>query len=68
MNFIEKLTNIARKNKSLLCVGLDPDPQLMPGNISVFEFNRAIIEATAPPKVNRIQFDTSTDLVILLIH
>ena len=47
MNFIEKLTNIARKNKSLLCVGLDPDPQLMPGNISVFEFNRAIIEATA---------------------
>ncbi len=47
MNFIEKLTNIARKNKSLLCVGLDPDPQLMPGTISVFEFNRAIIEATA---------------------
>ena len=47
MNFIEKLANTARKNKSLLCVGLDPDPQLMPGNISVFEFNRAIIEATA---------------------
>ncbi len=47
MNFVEKLTNIARKNKSLLCVGLDPDPALMPGKISIFEFNKAIIDATA---------------------
>ena len=47
MNFIEKLTNATRKNKSLLCVGLDPDPELMPENIDVFEFNRAIIEASA---------------------
>ena len=47
MNFIEKLTNTARKNKSLLCVGLDPDPKLMPENVSVFEFNKAIIDATA---------------------
>ncbi|MFC1957835.1 orotidine-5'-phosphate decarboxylase [Chloroflexota bacterium] len=47
MNFIEKITNAARKNKSLLCVGLDPDPALMPDKISVFEFNKAIIDATS---------------------
>jgi len=47
VNFVEKLTNTTRKNKSLLCVGLDPDPKLMPENVSVFEFNKAIIDATA---------------------
>ncbi len=47
MNFVEKLTNAARKNKSLLCVGLDPDPERMPDNVSVFEFNKAIIDATS---------------------
>ncbi|MFC1903481.1 orotidine-5'-phosphate decarboxylase [Chloroflexota bacterium] len=46
MNFIEKLTQATRKNKSLLCVGLDPDPALMPDKVSVLEFNREIIEAT----------------------
>ena len=47
MNFIEKLTNATRKNKSLLCVGLDPDPERMPDKISISEFNKAIIEATS---------------------
>jgi len=47
MNFIEKLTTIARKNKSLLCVGLDPDPGLMPDKVGIFEFNKAIIDATS---------------------
>ncbi len=47
MNFVEKLTNATRKNKSLLCVGLDPDPKLMPKKVGVFEFNKAIIDATA---------------------
>ncbi|MFC2066108.1 orotidine-5'-phosphate decarboxylase [Chloroflexota bacterium] len=47
MNFIEKLTKAAQKNNSLLCVGLDPDPTLMPGKLSVFEFNKAIIDATS---------------------
>ncbi len=47
MNFIEKLTNIAQKNNSLLCVGLDPDPELMPNKVGVFEFNKAIIDATS---------------------
>jgi len=47
MNFLEKLIIASRKNRSLLCVGLDPDPKLMPANISVFEFNKAIIDATS---------------------
>ena len=47
MNFIEKLTSTARKNQSLLCVGLDPDPEWMPDGISVFEFNKAIVNATS---------------------
>ncbi|MDD5038238.1 MAG: orotidine-5'-phosphate decarboxylase [Dehalococcoidales bacterium] len=47
MNFIEKLTNATRKNKSLVCVGLDPDPSLMPPKIGVLEFNKAIIDATS---------------------
>ncbi|TET17072.1 MAG: orotidine-5'-phosphate decarboxylase [Dehalococcoidia bacterium] len=47
MNFIEKLTNATHKNNSLLCVGLDPDPKLMPKKVSIFEFNKAIIDATS---------------------
>jgi orotidine-5'-phosphate decarboxylase len=47
VNFSEKLAKIARKNKSLLCVGLDPDPERMPDGVSVLEFNKAIIDATA---------------------
>lgn len=46
MNFIEKLAGVATKNDSLLCIGLDPDPGLMPDNLGIFEFNRAIIDAT----------------------
>lgn len=46
MIFTEKLAAVVRKNKSRLCIGLDPDPVLMPEGIPVHEFNRAIIEAT----------------------
>jgi len=46
MDFIEKLTNATRENKSLLCVGLDTDPARMPSKVSVFEFNNTIIGAT----------------------
>jgi orotidine-5'-phosphate decarboxylase len=46
-SFSEKLAGAARKNRSLLCIGLDPDPALMPPGTAVYEFNRAIIEATA---------------------
>ena len=45
MRFFEKLERAARKNGSLLCVGLDPDPALMPVD-DVADFNRAIIAAT----------------------
>jgi orotidine-5'-phosphate decarboxylase len=47
MNFSEKLEQAVQKNKSLLCVGLDPDPQRIPDNLGVFEFNKAIIDATS---------------------
>ena len=47
MNFVEKLARASRENRSLLCVGLDIDPALMPEGIGVFEFNKAIIDATA---------------------
>lgn len=47
MNFIKKLAEAGQKNQSLICVGLDPDPALMPVGIGVFEFNKAVIEATA---------------------
>lgn len=46
MNFSEKLSAAAKKNKSLLCIGLDPDPALMPENVDVVEFGRQIISAT----------------------
>jgi orotidine-5'-phosphate decarboxylase len=45
MKFTDKLLNASRKNKSWLCIGLDPDRELMPG-IDVLQFNKAIIEAT----------------------
>ncbi len=46
MNFTEKLAGATRKNDSLLCIGLDPDPELMPDKLGILEFNRAIIDAT----------------------
>jgi orotidine-5'-phosphate decarboxylase len=45
MKFTDKLLNASRKNKSWLCIGLDPDPELMPG-VDVLQFNKVIIEAT----------------------
>ena len=47
MYFSEKLTNAAEKNNSLLCIGLDPDPELMPPRMGVAKFNKAIIDATS---------------------
>ncbi|MDY6892941.1 MAG: orotidine-5'-phosphate decarboxylase [Chloroflexota bacterium] len=46
MDFYEKLLNAMVTNQSLLCIGLDPDPRLMP-EIDVFQFNREIIDATS---------------------
>jgi orotidine-5'-phosphate decarboxylase len=46
MTFNAKLLQTTQKNQSLVCLGLDPDPQLMP-KMGVFEFNKAIIDATS---------------------
>ncbi len=46
MGFIDKLSAASGENRSLLCVGLDPDPKLMPIK-DVFQFNREIIDATS---------------------
>ena len=45
-NFLARLNAAAARNDSLLCVGLDPDPALMP-IADVGDFNQAIIEATS---------------------
>jgi len=47
VGFIDKLAKATLENKSLLCVGLDPDPARMPEGIGIFDFNRAIIDATS---------------------
>ncbi|MGM9872580.1 MAG: orotidine-5'-phosphate decarboxylase [Muribaculaceae bacterium] len=53
MKRTELVANILSK-KSFLCVGLDPDPAKMPaalaerGAAGVLDFNKAIIDATAP--------------------
>ena len=44
--FVDKIRRACDATQSLVCVGLDPDPALMPV-ADVFEFNRAIIDATA---------------------
>jgi len=52
VTFTNKLANVIRQHDSLLCVGLDPDIARFPGVLqgrsdAVFEFCRAIIDATA---------------------
>ena len=44
--FLSKLEMACESQRSLLCVGLDPDPERMPVR-DIFEFNRAIIDVTA---------------------
>ncbi len=52
MNFKEKLNKIVHKNNSLLCVGLDIDPEKMPKYLfseskkPYLDFNKKIIDAT----------------------
>ncbi len=43
--FSQSVREAAERNQTLLCVGLDPDPALMPLK-DVFEFNKAIVDAT----------------------
>ena len=44
-SFVEHLDAACGKNASLLCVGLDPEPALMPVE-DIFTFNREIVNAT----------------------
>jgi orotidine-5'-phosphate decarboxylase len=44
--FLERLQAAAHNKKSWLCVGLDPDPALLPPGLAVDEFLRGIVEAT----------------------
>jgi len=51
VSFVEKVTVQSAATNSILCVGLDPDINLMPAHVAkqqhaIYEFNRAIIEAT----------------------
>ena len=43
--FVQRLHAAAAANRSLLCVGLDPDPALMAID-DVLDFNKAIVDAT----------------------
>jgi len=45
MTFVERLSEASTANQSLLCIGLDPQPALMPV-ADVFEFNKGIVDAT----------------------
>ena len=44
--FTEKIRQACATPRSLLCIGLDPDPARMPVT-DIFQFNQAIIDATA---------------------
>jgi orotidine-5'-phosphate decarboxylase len=50
--FVDKLRRVWSDKNTLLCVGLDPEPARFPASFAgkrdaIFEFNRAIIDATA---------------------
>ena len=52
MTFMEKLKHASQTNRSLVCVGLDPELSKLPECVkskpnALFEFNRAIVDATA---------------------
>jgi orotidine-5'-phosphate decarboxylase len=51
MSFTTRLNSIQERHRSLLCVGLDPEPARFPGSMkgdasSIFDFCAAIVEAT----------------------
>ena len=55
-NFTRRLVDVQEKKNSVLCVGLDPDPERLPAHLleenalpeAILQFNAAIVEATAP--------------------
>jgi uridine monophosphate synthetase len=47
MTFFDRLAEAARRNGSLLCVGLDPRPERLAPGDDLYEFGRRIVDATA---------------------
>ena len=47
MSFQDKLERTVSKNNSLLCVGLDPDPENLKSFKDQFEFNKSVIDQTS---------------------
>jgi orotidine-5'-phosphate decarboxylase len=52
MTFLEQLIDAERRNQSMLCVGLDPEPSKFPAHIKgdaskIYDFCAAIVDATA---------------------
>jgi orotidine-5'-phosphate decarboxylase len=51
-SFVQTISEAWSRNNSLVCVGLDPEPEKLPPHIAqqrapIFQFNKAIIDATA---------------------
>lgn len=46
MGFYQRLADAARRNDSLLCVGLDPRPEWLAPGDDLLRFNRRVIDAT----------------------
>ena len=51
--YMERLAKVSRKNESLLCVGLDPEPHRLPEHLrglpaheAILAFNKVLIDAT----------------------
>ncbi len=52
MTFLEQLIDAERRNQSMLCVGLDPEPSKFPDHLKgdaskIYDFCAAIVDATA---------------------
>ena len=47
-SFADKLAAAVEEKGAPLCVGLDPDPALMPEGVGLSEFCRGILDAVAP--------------------
>ncbi len=47
MHFADRLAEAVERKRSQLCVGLDPDPALMPEGIGIVEFCSGIVDAVA---------------------
>src|SRR5206468_497298 len=47
-SFATRLASAVEEKGAPLCVGIDPDPALMPAGVGLVEFCRGIVDAVAP--------------------